>query len=268
MKNPGIEKFVEFPNAAGKTLRGMLHLPPQTFKQPVPGVVFFHGFTGNRMEAHWIFVKCSRALVQAGIASLRFDFYGSGESDGEFREASLSREIADGRAAVAFVRAQTEIDPARVGLLGLSLGGAVAATLASSVRPATVVLWSAVAHTARLRELAKKLARKIPGKPGAVEYDARELSPRLVDDVLKVEPIRHLARFKGPTLIIHPEKDESVPVSHARDFFQAAGSTSKEMFIVPGADHVFSSVPWEQEVIARTVQWLERQLLPTGDEQI
>lgn len=260
MKKPAIERFVEFPTHTGKTLRGVLHLPAARRKRPMPSVVLFHGFTGNRMESHWMFVKCSRALAHAGIASLRFDFYGSGESDGEFREMTLRGEIADGRAAVAFLRRQSGIDPERVGLLGLSLGGAVAATLAPSIHAKAVVLWSAVAHTARLRELVKKAAKKIPGKAGAFEYDARELHPRLVEDVLKVEPVRHLACYPGPTLIIHPEKDEAIPASHARDFFQAAGSETKELVIIAGADHVYTSVPWEQEAIHRTVQWFGRHL--------
>jgi len=255
VKNPGIERLVEFPNAAGKTLRGMLHLPTAGPPRLTPGVVLLHGFTGNRMESHWIFVKCSRALMQAGVASLRFDFYGSGESDGEFREVSLRGEIADGRAAVAFFRAQAGIDPERVGLLGLSLGGTVAAALAPAVNAKVLVLWSAVAHTAHLRELVKQLARKIPDKPGAWEYDARELNPRLEDDVVKVEPIRHLARFHGATLIVHPEKDETIPVSHAHDFYQAAAADAKDFTVIPGADHVYTSVPWEQDVILRTVRW-------------
>lgn len=259
MKNRGIERCVEFTNPKGRTLRGMLHLPA-ALKRHIPGVVMFHGFTGDRMESHWMFVKCSRALARAGIASLRFDFYGSGESEGEFREMSLRGELADGRAAVTFLRGQTGIDAERVGLLGLSLGGAVAAALAPSVRAKVVVLWSAVAHTARLRELIQQSAKGIPGKPGALEFDAREISPRLIEDVLKVEPTRHLARFKGPTLIVHAEEDEAIPVSHARDFYQAAGADAKELATVAGADHSLSSIAWEQEVIVRTVQWFGRHL--------
>ena len=251
---------MEFPTRKGKILRGVLHRPSLAKTPVVPGVVFFHGFTGNRMESHWMFVKCARALAQTGVASLRFDFYGSGESDGEFREMTLRGEIADGRAAVDFLRHQLGIDPERIGLLGLSLGGAVAATLAPSVKAKALVLWSALAHTSRLHELVKKTAKKVPGKPGTLEFDARELHPRLIEDIQKVEPIRHLARYHQPTLIIHPEKDDAIPVSHARDFLQAAGAVTKELVIIPGADHVFSSVPWEQDVIARSVKWFGRHL--------
>lgn len=260
MKRPGVERFVDFRNPKGKTLRGMVHLPHGAVKHDTPGAVFFHGFTGDRMESHWIFVKCSRVLAQAGIASLRFDFYGSGESDGDFREMSLRGEIGDGRAAVALLREQPEIDAARVGLLGLSLGGAVAAALASGVQAKALVLWSAVAHTSRLRDLMKQSTKKIAGTAGATEYNGHELSPRLIDDVLKVEPIRHLARFKGPTLIVHAEKDEAVPLSHAHDFVQAAGAEVKELAIISEADHVFTNVPWENEVIARTLRWFGRYL--------
>jgi len=260
VKNPAIERFVEFPNRTGRTLRGMLHLPASATKRPVPGVVLFHGFTGDRRGRHWIFIKCARALAKAGIAALRFDFYGSGESDGEFREMTLRGEITDGRSAVAFLRGEADIDPERVGLLGLSLGGAVAATLAPSVHAKALVLWSAVAHTSGLCEHIKKSARKIPGRPGAMELEGHELHPRLNEDLLKVEPIRHLVRYQGPTLIVHPEKDEIIPVSHARAYLRAPGSGAKELVMIAGADHVYSSVPWESEVIRCTLRWFGRHL--------
>lgn len=256
-----METFVQFKNERGRWLRGMIHLPRKTSPRGrAPGVVFFHGFTGDRMESHWMFVKCARALANAGVASLRFDFYGSGESDGDFREVTLRGEISDARAAVGFFRRQKGIDPRRVGLLGISMGGAIAAVLAEKAQARAVVLWSALAHTAHLRTLAATSAKPIPGGGGAVEYDAREISPRFMDDAAKVEPVSALAGYEGPTLIIHPERDEAVPLSHARDFYQAAGAEAKELVLIPGADHVFSSIPWEREVIQRTVEWFRGHL--------
>jgi dipeptidyl aminopeptidase/acylaminoacyl peptidase len=255
------EAFVDFPNRSGKRLRGMIHRPAATKgRGRVPGVGFFHGFTGDRMESHWIFIKCARALARAGIASLRFDFYGSGESEGEFREATLKTEIADAEDAVDFFRRQNGIDATRVGLCGLSLGGLIAAVIAHRTRVRALVLWSAVAHPELLRSVAGTLAKPIPGASGAVEYDAREISPRFLKSLAGIAPLKSLTRYRQPTLIIHPQKDESVPVSHADDFFLSSGAPLKEKIIVPGADHTFSSLAWEREVIGRTVAWFGRNL--------
>jgi dipeptidyl aminopeptidase/acylaminoacyl peptidase len=239
----------------------MIHWPAgATVRRRAPGVVFFHGFTGDRMESHWIFVKCARALARVGVAALRFDFYGSGESEGEFRQASLSGEIQDAVEAVRFFRGQKDIDAERVGLVGLSLGGCIAACVAEKVKARAVVLWSAVAHPAALREIAGDFARPIPGHSGLWEYDAREVSQRFLDDAAKYDAAVLLHQYSGPTLIIHPEKDEHVPLSHAEDLFGASSAAAKQKVIVAGADHTFSSRAWESEVIERTVAWFHRHL--------
>jgi hypothetical protein len=253
------ETFVEFPNARGKLLRGMLHRPAGT-RGGAPEVVFFHGFTGDRMESHWIFIKCARALAREGIASLRFDFFGSGESEGSFHEATLQSEIADARAAVRFMQRRKGIDPARLGLCGLSLGGCVAACVASAAKANALVLWSAVAHPAILQQLSKKRAKPSPHNAGNFEYDAREISARFLKDAPKVNPLTAIRRFTKPTRIIHPGKDETVPRSHAEDFLRASGARIKEKVIIPGADHTFTSIAWESAVIGQTVEWFRRYL--------
>jgi len=254
------ETLVEFANVRGKLLRGMIHRPPRTRGRRQPAVVFFHGFTGDRMESHWIFIKCARALAREGIASLRFDFYGSGESEGTFEEVTLLSEISDARAAVRFITRQKGIDPGRLGLCGLSLGGCVAACVAHASMAKALVLWSAVAHPAILQKLSENLGTKSPDHPGAIEYDARLVSARFLKEAARVDPLGAVRRFTGPTLIIHPGKDASVPPSHAQDFFEATCATIKEKIVIPGADHTFTSVVWESEVIRRTVEWFRTYL--------
>lgn len=260
-----METFVEFRNHSRKQLRGMLHRPQTaSARRRAPGVVFFHGFTSDRMESHWIFVKCARRLAKAGIASLRFDFCGSGESEGEFREVTLQGELEDARAAVKFIRREKGIDPKRIGLLGLSLGGTIAASIAADVKAEALMLWAALAHPFELRALAERTTRLIPGGNDAREYNAQEVSPRFLENLAKVDPLKSIQRFKRPTLIIHPEKDEFLPPHHPEDYFQSAGAAIKEKVIISGADHTFTSIFWEREVIDRSVEWFRKHLL--GDD--
>ena len=256
-----METVIQFQNRQNKWLRGMIHRPSRVrSRRGVPGVVFFHGFTGDRMESHWLFVKCARALAEAGIASLRFDFYGSGESEGNFSEVTLQSEISDAQGAVDFFRRQKGIDPDRLGLLGLSLGGSIAATVAAQSRIQALVLWSALARPAELRKLAETEAKEVAGMKGALEYNGHIVSARLLEGVDGVDPLQAIAAFHGPTLIIHPERDELVPLSHPDDYFRMAGAAIKERVIISGADHTFTSVAWEREVIQRSVDWLVRHL--------
>ncbi len=252
-----METFVQFPNRQKKLLRGMMHRP-KALRRPVPGVVFFHGLTGDRMESHWLFIKCARALERAGIASLRFDFFGSGESEGTFRDVTLPGEVSDARAGVEFLRRQRGVDPKRLGLCGMSLGGAVAAAVASAARARALVLWSAVAHLSELRRIAAVKARPLPN--GWREYKAHEISAAFLDSLEAVHPLEKLRRFRAPTLILHPGQDEHLPLDHPEGLYQAAGAAVKEKVIVPGADHAFTSLAWEGEVIARTVAWFTHHL--------
>lgn len=256
-----METLVQFRNPSRKILRGMIHRPPERAgRRGVPGVVFLHGFTGDRMESHWIFVKCSRALARAGMASLRFDFFGSGESEGSFSEVTLQSEIADAIAAVDFFRRQRGVSPRQLGLVGLSLGGTVAAIIAYRARVQALVMWSAPAHLAELATMATQAAKLIPGRNGVFDYNAHEVSADVLKGIEKVDPLKQIASFRQPTLLIHPEKDEYVPLVHADHYLQAAGAATKQELVIPGADHTFSSVAWERETIDRTVDWLRTYL--------
>ena len=84
----------------------------------------------------------SRYLVRLGIASLRIDFRGSGDSESDFSEMTVAREVEDVEAAFAYVRGLPLLDPERVMLLGFSMGGLVAALAAERVRPHRLALWA------------------------------------------------------------------------------------------------------------------------------
>jgi len=119
-------------------------------------------------------------------------------------------------------------------------------------------LWAALAHPGHLRTLAENTTKPIGSRDGPRAYGAHEISPRFLDRIDRIQPLKSIARFRGPTLIIHPEKDEFLRLSHPEDYFQAVGAALKKKIVIAGADHTFTSVPWEREVIGQTVKWFER----------
>ena len=113
-------QYFELP-VCGKTIRGSLHLAG-----PQNGVwfVFCHGFTGQRMGPGYLFVKIARELESAGVNSMRFDFTGSGESDGLFADMNVETMKSDLRRCSSLLKETHK--PSKLILLGHSFGGMIA----------------------------------------------------------------------------------------------------------------------------------------------
>lgn len=137
-----MERYVEC-ESRGLTLRGMLHVPDQR-PGKVPFVILFHGFCDDRNEINFVHTELSRRLCERGIASVRFDFAGSGDSDGRFEDMTVSSEVEDGLAILDYVKSLDFVDQSRIAIHGLSMGGCVASMVAGPagcgrVRPEPVV---------------------------------------------------------------------------------------------------------------------------------
>ena len=79
---------VSFANRSGHVLRGIVTLPEG--EGPRPFVVHLHGFGGSLSGHKYMYTNMARALAREGIGCARFDFFGCGESDGEFGETTLT----------------------------------------------------------------------------------------------------------------------------------------------------------------------------------
>jgi uncharacterized protein len=243
----------------GTQLVGMLHTPAR-LAGPAPGVLFLHGFTGSKVEAHRMFVKAARALAKKGFVCLRFDFRGSGDSGGEFQRMTLSGEVADARAALRWLRARKEVDLGRVGLVGMSMGGAVAAhLLGEDLLLRAAVLWAPVGNTRRLVE--SRLTPEQKGelsRSGLVDLDGWLVGRSCVDDMMHRDPLRAISGCRAAVLLIHGDGDETVPVSDTHEYLEALrdGESRVEASIIRGADHTFAAAPWEAQLIGETVGWL------------
>ena len=129
---------VQFKNRNGHTLRGIVTLPDTEGK--VPFVVHLHGFAGSCSGYKSMYTHLSRALAAQGIGSARFDFYGNGESDGEFEDMSFDGLHTDAQDIFAWAAQQPYVDSEKMFLSGQSMGGYIAASCAPVIQPHGLIL--------------------------------------------------------------------------------------------------------------------------------
>ncbi|MFF5979254.1 alpha/beta hydrolase [Streptomyces olindensis] len=246
----------------GMTLRSTVHIPDGPAGTRRPTVVFVHGFTSNRLELP-NFVAMSRLLEEHGIASVRFDLSGHGESDGDFFDVTIGGEIAETRAVLQAVRRFDFADPDRIGLVGMSMGGVVAGIVAAE-EPGigALCLWSPAAvapfELAGGHLKGRSLAAEIEEK-GYFDADGHRMSPALVADIAGLDVYGRSAPYRGPVHILHGDKDDIAPMDYVRRYLDHYDGNA-ELEIVEGADHAWGTVPHRTTLHRSTLQFLMRHL--------
>jgi pimeloyl-ACP methyl ester carboxylesterase len=135
---PYTAEQIQIPSSAGNILAGTLTLPIEAVR-PIPAVVTITGSSPQDRDHNQpdegdyrIFRQLADVLSRAGIAVLRMDDRGVGESTGEFASSTTLDRADDIRDGIAYVRQRREIDPDRIILVGLSEGGLIAPLIAST----------------------------------------------------------------------------------------------------------------------------------------
>lgn len=251
---PALERRVTFENARGERLAGVLHSPEQGALSA--GAVLCHGMESNRNSPK--IVAMSRALAHGGLAALRFDFAGSGDSAGTFAEISYSRQVDDLRAAVGYLARQ---GVSRLGLIGSSMGGSVALLYAGGEVRAPVAGLATIAAPADPFEIVRQFATPEElaawEERGFTEYHGRRFNRALLDDIRKLDILRAAARIPCPVLVIHGDADPTVPVRQAHRLHDALGGR-KELLILPGADHRLSDPADMSRALDAAQGWILR----------
>ena len=199
-------------DSKGQQIVGMLHVP--NGRGRFPGALLLHGFTGTKTESHRMFVKLSRRLAARGIASLRFDFRGSGDSEGEFEELTIRSEVGDALDALKFLARHKRVNSRRLALIGMSMGGAIAVHIVAREkdRIKTLVLWAPVAEGAGILDgLSTPESVASLAQTGIADYEGNLVGVQFIRQFAEMKPLREVVKSKCPTLIVHGSADETVP---------------------------------------------------------
>ncbi|NPV89384.1 MAG: alpha/beta hydrolase [Firmicutes bacterium] len=246
---------VWFNSRRGERLAGVLHRPKGT---PRRGMILTHGFRGSK-EGGGKAVELAEQISDRGLAVLRFDFAGVGESEGEFDRITLSRQVADLQGALDWFLGTGPLDTF---VVGRSFGGSTAlAAAALDQRIRGLCLWSTpIDLVATFRRTLGGLFEQLEaGREVSIRDDHGEgfgLRPEFVTDAKRHDLYRDLERVAGrPILFLHGEGDETVSLEQAEQGYQVAGHP-KELVVIKGGDHQFTRT-WESAWQA-LFSWIEK----------
>ena len=217
-----------------------------------PVVVMFHGFTGNHIENRFIFARLSRELEKVGISSIRFDFRGSGDSEGTFKEMTLSSEMSDAKVVASYARKRFS---KKLGVLGLSMGGTVALLTAKDIAPDALCLWAPAAKNGEVfRKNGMPSSSNMPLDVGGLE-----ISPEFIEEVMNFDAFSQAKFYEGPVIILHGTDDPTVPFEHSETLVKEFKNAS--LVPVEGANHTFTSVPASKFVIDKTKEFFFKHMV-------
>jgi len=248
---------LDFENADGQRLAGLLETPPAGVETQ-RYALFAHCFTcGKDIAAA---SRISRALAARGIAVLRFDFTGLGNSDGDFANTSFSSNVQDLLAAAAALEREHQA-PAL--LIGHSLGGAAVLAAASQLPSAeAVVTIASPATPVHIEHLFTGVRGEMETSGEAeVQVGRRRFRIRrqFLDDLKHYADADHIRRLKRPLLVFHSPVDDIVSVDEAAKIYRAA-LHPKSFISLDDADHLLTDREDSEYVAETLVAWASRYL--------
>jgi len=250
------EKLVVFKNEKGERLLGILTLPEG--KEKFPAVIMVHGFAKTKSERK--FVELARKLARNGIASLRFDFSGCGDSEGKFEEMRISKQVEELRAVFQQLVKEKRVDKERVGIFAHSLGTVIACIFQSKYQKIKCqVLAAIVLDQERLiQKWYKKSEIEEWKRKGYLDTEKFRIGTDYLEEAVDYTEI--LPRIKIPTLVLHGKEDDDIPEKIAKEAFSKIGAKEKKMKIIREADHHFETYLGRQRLIESSLKWFKKYL--------
>lgn len=255
------EQRVEFEGAEGNRLIGRLHVP---LTAPRACALFAHCFTCSK-DLRGAY-RVSEALAKRGIATLRFDFTGIGESEGDFADTNFSSNVEDLVSAAGWLR--KNYSPPGI-LVGHSLGGAAVIAAAGHIEETRAVATiGAPFHPEHVADLVRSERERIEQEGRAeVEIAGRRflIKRQFLEDLESQSQTDAIRALRRALLVMHSPQDEVVAIDNARRIYEDA-LHPKSFVSLDGADHLLSR-PRDAEYAATVLSaWASRYVDDQGEQ--
>ena len=233
-----LKEKIFFKNSKGNKLCGILSNPTSQKEKPI--IILCHGFSTSKEGR--TYVRIEEILNDKGISTFRFDFFGHGESEGKFEEITAFEAVDDIQNAIKFLR---ESGYKKIGLVGSSFGG-MASIIEAGKTNALYVLalkspvsdYMALVHSRVDEQDIKNWKEKGIIDVTGIDGEARKLKYSFYEEAEKVKAYEAAQNIKIPTLIVHGDEDETVPIEQSKKTASLIRNCRLE--IIEGGDHTYS----------------------------
>jgi pimeloyl-ACP methyl ester carboxylesterase len=274
----------------GLKIAGLIDLPPDCKPgERRPALIVLHGFGGNKDGQGQAVV--ARQFTRWGYVTLRIDFRGCGESEGERGRIICLDQVADTRNAISYLAARPEVDPQRIALVGSSFGAAVAVFTGGADRRVAAVIscggWGngerkfrgqhptpeAWAKFTSMLEEGRRHRQRTGRSLMVPRYDIVPIPEKLrhrmsAGSIMEfpAETAQSMYDFRAddqvgnisprPLLLLHSANDSVTPTCESIEMFKRAGPPA-ELHLLSDVDHFTFNE--ENPRLTRIVgDWLER----------
>ncbi|MDO8626829.1 MAG: alpha/beta fold hydrolase [Candidatus Diapherotrites archaeon] len=259
-----ISGILHFPVSPGKDEVGFRRNPDKIKKGKFPVVVFVPGFTAPKNS--WHAVNFFPAILEKGFAFVGFDFSGLGESEGKFEETTVSKQIADLKAVVEFLKKDSRFDSERIALIGSSLGGFDSLLFASQNKIKALVLLAPLSKFVQeinefvIQGTIAEWKKKGHAYAFPLDYGQKfKINYSFFEDGLSKDVYAIVPKISCPTLVIHGSGDAIVPLAQSEKLFNSL-ACEKEFLVLDGANHLFTNNGFFPRVLEASVNWIKKHL--------
>jgi alpha-beta hydrolase superfamily lysophospholipase len=234
---------IEFISAIsqGNKIFGILHLPRNPLSLLSPCVICSHGLFSSKESAK--LVEIGEIFSAQGIAVLRYDHQGCGESMGDIGMTSTSSRLQDLTAMIDLARQHPLLEN-RLALLGSSMGSFISILKAAADNEIrALALWATPARLERTTEMTE---------------EETQLQKTFYEDAAQYDAVTAISGLHN-CLLLHGEDDETVPLAHARKLYRAA-KPPKQLEVFPGGDHRFTNPLDRHKAILLSLAWFQKYL--------
>ncbi|WOJ96603.1 alpha/beta fold hydrolase [Congregibacter brevis] len=252
---------------------GILSLPAQT-NHAAPAVLLLHGTASQKNEVGDLYLQLAQKLAAEGIASLRIDLAGAGDSAVDHLHFSLSSATRDAQTAFDFLSTHPLINNKKIAVLGFSQGGLIAQRLVlKEPRALALATWSTAAANGRgsfARFFDEHYREALRTGHASVAFpwlsEPLRFSLQWFTEIDEQQTLTEMQGYKAPILCIAGTADSTVAFEQSEELINVSTHPMSQLVLLAGADHIFNvlaakpsfkETPTHSDrLLSTTVSWL------------